>query len=58
MNAAIKIVFKDDIIESKVYPFNFLSWNFNLWKVYTITVKKNSQDLNSEKPTRMDRPNG
>jgi phosphatidylethanolamine/phosphatidyl-N-methylethanolamine N-methyltransferase len=40
MDAAIQIVFKDDKIESKKYPFNFLSWNFNLWKIYTITISK------------------
>jgi phosphatidylethanolamine/phosphatidyl-N-methylethanolamine N-methyltransferase len=40
MDAAIQMVFKDDNIESKKYPFNFLSWNFNLWKIYTITISK------------------
>ena len=58
MNSAIKLVYKDDIIESKVYPLKFFSWNFNLWKVYTITVKKYSQDLNIEKPISMDQANG
>jgi phosphatidylethanolamine/phosphatidyl-N-methylethanolamine N-methyltransferase len=40
MDAAIQMAFKDDKIESKKYPFNFLSWDFNLWKIYTITISK------------------
>lgn len=40
MKAAIATVFADDVIQSKTYPFKFLSWNFNLWKVYTITLRK------------------
>jgi phosphatidylethanolamine/phosphatidyl-N-methylethanolamine N-methyltransferase len=40
MHAGIKRVFKNDQIKIKNYPFPFLSWNFNLWKIYTITINK------------------
>jgi len=33
---AIKRVFSQDIISISSFPFKFFSWNFNLWKIFTI----------------------
>lgn len=33
---AIREVFVEDFIEERYFPFRFLSWNFNFWKIYTI----------------------
>lgn len=33
---AIREVFVEDLIEEKYFPFRYLSWNFNFWKIYTI----------------------
>ena len=36
----IKKVFKNDEVEQRFFPFPFLSWNFNFWKIYTIQIFK------------------
>ena len=35
-----KFVFEGDLITRKLFPFNFLPWDFNLWAVYKIRVRK------------------
>ena len=39
---AIKEIFEKDLVDTAAFPFRFLSWNFNLWKIYTI--KKDGGD--------------
>jgi len=33
---AIKDVFRSDQVEAIYFPFKYLSWNFNYWKIFTI----------------------
>ena len=40
----IEEVFRDDKVSVHRFPFVFLSWNFNFFAVYTITVEKQSRD--------------
>lgn len=39
LNHFIKNEFKEDQINSRYYPFPFLSWNFNLFKIYQIKLR-------------------
>jgi phosphatidylethanolamine/phosphatidyl-N-methylethanolamine N-methyltransferase len=39
---AIKHIFSNDKISSSSFPFKYFSWNFNLWKIFTIQKQKNS----------------
>lgn len=34
----IKKVFANDEVHQAYFPFRFMSWNFNFWKIYTIKV--------------------
>ncbi len=36
----IKFVFKSDEIRGRFFPFPFLTWNFNLWAIYSVKVEK------------------
>ena len=36
----LKKIFENDEIRMKRYPFKFLSWNFNLFYIYQIDIKK------------------
>lgn len=38
MNYFVKSVFSDDKIRGRYYPFPFLSWNFNLFRLYNIKI--------------------
>lgn len=57
MNAAIKTAFKSDRIETSTYPTKLLSWNFSLWKVYTITVLKQDLQFSDEQRARVENIN-
>lgn len=37
----IRKAFKNDKVDQRFFPFSFLSWNFNFWKIYTIQIIKN-----------------
>ena len=37
---AVKEVFCDDKVKVTSFPFPLLSWNFNFWKIYQITLSK------------------
>jgi len=36
----IRYIFRDDSVTRRRYPFRFLSWNFNLYSLYTIKISK------------------
>jgi hypothetical protein len=36
---AIHEIFKNDKVSVSSFPFPFLSWNFNLWKIYHIELR-------------------
>jgi phosphatidylethanolamine/phosphatidyl-N-methylethanolamine N-methyltransferase len=38
----IKYVFEKDSVTRRFFPFNFLSWGFNLWAVYSIQINKSN----------------
>ena len=37
---AVKEVFRGDEVKVSSFPFPLLSWNFNFWKIYQITLSK------------------
>ena len=39
MDYFVHSVFSEDQIKARYYPFPFLSWNFNLFRLYTIRVR-------------------
>ena len=44
LNHYIKAEFKQDKIKTTYYPFPFLSWNFNLFKIYQIKLKSTKEN--------------
>lgn len=43
LNHYIKSEFMEDRIRTKYYPFQFLTWNFNLFKIYQIKLKSTEE---------------
>jgi SAM-dependent methyltransferase len=39
MDYFVRSVFSEDLIKARYYPIPFLSWNFNLFRLYTIQIK-------------------
>lgn len=42
----IRRVFENDHVKHEFFPFKFLTWNFNFWKIYTIKIEKALDSLN------------
>jgi hypothetical protein len=42
----IRRVFENDNVKHEFFPFKFLTWNFNFWKIYTIKINKTLDSLN------------
>lgn len=40
----VKYVFPEDNLTRRFFPFNFLSWQFNLWAVYSIKINKSNSE--------------
>lgn len=40
INEFVKYIFANDVVRKRYFPFRFLSWNCNLWAIYSIRVKK------------------
>jgi ubiquinone/menaquinone biosynthesis C-methylase UbiE len=40
LQAAVRDIFELDEVAMTRHPFKFFSWNFNLWQIYQIQVKK------------------
>lgn len=40
INEFVKYVFKEDAVTRRLFPFNLLPWEFNLWAVYHVKISK------------------
>jgi len=38
IDSLVRVGFEGNVIKSRYYPFRFLSWNFNLYKIYQIKL--------------------
>lgn len=44
LNHFVEVKFDNDLVKRKYYPFPFLTWNWNLFALYEITVSKSSEE--------------